>query len=104
MGMLMASPGRIGKPLHPTNLHVNKSMFPHDTVQSKLPDPQWLERWLDEQIKFDQVWEQKVVTVILNNLSLLLQQPISTVQELNQYRRCLARKIAARDAIKLRAA
>ena len=53
MGMLMASPGRIGKPLHPTNLHVNKSMFPNDTVQSKLPDPQWLERWLDEQIKFD---------------------------------------------------
>ena len=39
IGMLMASPGRSGKPLHPTNLHVNKSLFPDDTVQSRLPDP-----------------------------------------------------------------
>ncbi|MFL5271283.1 MAG: ferritin-like domain-containing protein, partial [Anaeromyxobacteraceae bacterium] len=34
IGVLMASGGRSGKPVHPTNLHVNKGLFPHDTVQS----------------------------------------------------------------------
>ena len=42
IGVLMASSGKSGKPLHPTNLHVNKSLFPNDTVQSRLPDPEWL--------------------------------------------------------------
>ena len=35
IGMLMASSSRSGKPLHPTNLHVSKDLFPHDTVQSQ---------------------------------------------------------------------
>ena len=35
VGVLMASSGRSGKPLHPTNLHVNKGLFPNDTVQSE---------------------------------------------------------------------
>ena len=87
IGMLMASSGRSGKPLHPTNLHVNKGMFPQDTVQSKLPDPDWLEHWLDEQIKFDKVWEGKVVTAILKNCSILFQRTFETVQELNRYRK-----------------
>ena len=39
IGVLMASAARTGKPLHPTNLHVNKTLFPRDTVQSRLPDP-----------------------------------------------------------------
>jgi len=39
IGMLMASPRRAGKPMHPTNLHVNESIFPNDTVQSRLPEP-----------------------------------------------------------------
>src|SRR5579862_2932341 len=39
IGVLMASPARAGKPMHPTNLHVNKLLFPNDTVQSRLPDP-----------------------------------------------------------------
>ncbi|MEB0162550.1 ferritin-like domain-containing protein, partial [Glaciimonas sp. CA11.2] len=53
IGVLMASARRTEKPLHPTNLHVNKTLFPNDTVQSRLPDPEWLERWLDDQIQFD---------------------------------------------------
>src|SRR5512147_972081 len=39
VGVLMASGGRAGKPMHPTNLHVSKAHFPLDTVQSRLPDP-----------------------------------------------------------------
>jgi hypothetical protein len=57
----MASARRTEKPLHPTNLHVNQALFPRDTIQSRLPDPEWLERWLDEQIRFDDGWEKKVV-------------------------------------------
>ena len=87
VGVLMASSGRSGKPLHPTNLHVNKALFPDDTVQSRLPDPEWLERWLDEQIRFDREWEQKVVTVILRNLSLLFGREFESVKDLNRFRK-----------------
>ncbi|MGA8055701.1 MAG: ferritin-like domain-containing protein [Burkholderiales bacterium] len=87
IGMLMASAARAGKPLHPTNLHVNKALYPNDTVQSKLPDPEWLERWLDEQIRFGKEWESKVVTMLLKNLSLLFERTIGTVQDLNRYRK-----------------
>jgi hypothetical protein len=87
IGVLMASSGKSGKPLHPTNLHVNKALFPRDTVQSRLPDPQWLERWLDQQIEFNAVWETKVVERILHNLGLLLERSFKTVQELNRYRK-----------------
>lgn len=87
IGMLMASSGRSGKPLHPTNLHVNKDLYPRDTVQSRLPDPDWLEHWLDEQIKFDKLWEGKVVTAILKNCAILFQRSIETVQDLNRYRK-----------------
>jgi len=87
IGVLMASARRTEKPLHPTNLHVNQALFPNDTVQSRLPDPQWLEAWLDKQIKFDDQWETKVVDRILHNLSLLFERSFSSVQELNRYRR-----------------
>jgi hypothetical protein len=87
IGLLMASAGRSSKPLHPTNLHVNQQMYPEDTVQSKLPDPGWLEHWLDEQIRFDKAWETKVVDMILVNLSKLFGRPIKTLQELNRFRR-----------------
>jgi hypothetical protein len=89
IGMLMASSGRSGKPLHPTNLHVNKNLFPQDTVQSRLPDPSWLERWLDEQICFDREWEGKVVQGILRNLSSLFGQSFASVQDLNRYRKTI---------------
>jgi hypothetical protein len=91
IGMLMASSSRSGKPLHPTNLHVSKDLFPHDTVQSKLPDPDWLEHWLDEQIRFGKDWEGKVVTMILKNLSILFDRTFVTVTELNRYRKELTR-------------
>jgi hypothetical protein len=94
VGLLMAASGRSGKPLHPTNLHVNKTLFPNDTVQSRLPDPQWLERWLDQQIRFDREWEAKVVRMILHNLSSLFGEPIDSVQQLNRYRKQLAAQAA----------
>jgi hypothetical protein len=90
IGVLMASSGRSGKPLHPTNLHVNKGLFPRDTVQSRLPDPAWLERWLDEQIRFTRDWEARVVSGILRNLSSLFGREFKSVPELNRYRKELA--------------
>jgi len=89
IGVLMASANRTAKALHPTNLHVNQALFPNDTVQSRLPEPGWLERWLDEQIEFNSDWETRVVDRILHNLSLLFDQSFSSVQELNRYRRSL---------------
>ena len=98
IGVLMASPHRAGKPLHPTNLHVNKVLFPNDTVQSRLPDPSWLERWLDEQIAFDETWEKRVVGMILRNLSSLFDQTFESVQQLNRFRKSLAAAPAATAA------
>jgi len=90
VGVLMASARRTAQALHPTNLHVNKTLFPRDTIQSRLPNPEWLAHWLDTQINFDAVWENKVVDRILHNLSLLMGQSFQTVQELNRYRKGLA--------------
>jgi hypothetical protein len=93
IGVLMASAKRTDKALHPTNLHVNQSLFPRDTVQSRLPDPNWLERWLDEQIRFDKEWETKVVDRILHNLSLLFERTFTSVQDLNRYRKEIAARL-----------
>jgi hypothetical protein len=90
VGVLMASARRTAQALHPTNLHVSEKLFPRDTVQSRLPDPAWLERWLDKQIQFDAAWEGKVVERILHNLSLLFERSFASVQELNRYRKELA--------------
>jgi hypothetical protein len=95
IGVLMASARRTDKALHPTNLHVNQSLFPNDTVQSRLPDPSWLERWLDQQIKFDSHWEGKVVERILHNMSLLFERTFASAQELNRYRKEVAARLAA---------
>ena len=94
VGVLMASAKRTAQALHPTNLHVNKALFPRDTIQSRLPNPEWLEHWLSEQIKFDSEWESKVVERILHNMSLLMNQSFQTVQELNRFRKELMRKLA----------
>ncbi len=91
VGVLMASARRTAQALHPTNLHVNKALFPRDTVQSRLPDPEWLEHWLDQQINFDASWETRVVDRILHNLGLLLERKFASVQELNRYRKELGR-------------
>jgi hypothetical protein len=95
VGVLMASARRTAQALHPTNLHVNKTLFPRDTIQSRLPDPEWLERWLDTQIKFDAVWENKVIERILHNMGLLFERSFSSVQELNRYRKELAKNLSA---------
>jgi hypothetical protein len=83
----MASARRTAKALHPTNLHVSKALFPRDTIQSRLPNPEWLEHWLDKQINFDAVWETKVVERILHNMSLLMERSFKSVQELNRFRK-----------------
>jgi hypothetical protein len=98
VGVLMASARRTAQALHPTNLHVNKALFPNDTVQSRLPDPAWLERWLDAQIRFDDDWERKVVERILHNMGLLFERTFSSVQELNRYRKEVAARLAAAAA------
>jgi hypothetical protein len=95
VGVLMASARRTSQALHPTNLHVNKALFPNDTVQARLPNPDWLEHWLDKQIDFDAVWENKVVERILHNMSLLMERSFGTVQELNKYRKELARELGS---------
>ena len=69
--------------------------YPRDTVQSRLPDPDWLEEWLDKQIRFDAGWEKKVVDRILHNLSLLLERSFESVQELNRYRKEMLKSAAA---------
>jgi len=98
VGVLMASARRTAQALHPTNLHVNKALFPNDTVQSRLPDPAWLERWLDAQIRFDDAWESKVVERILHNMGLLFERTFGSVQELNRYRKEVAARLAAAGA------
>jgi hypothetical protein len=92
--MLMASSQRSAKALHPTNLHVNQTLYPDDTVQSRLPDPQWLEHWLNQQIDFDRVWDSRVVKMILQNLSQLFGENFSSVQELNRYRKSVLLRLA----------
>ncbi|RZU00644.1 ferritin-like domain-containing protein [Rivibacter subsaxonicus] len=98
VGVLMASARRTAQALHPTNLHVNASLFPRDTIQSRLPDPAWLEEWLDKQIQFDAVWENKVVERILHNMSLLMERSFSSVQELNRYRKEITQRLQAAAA------
>jgi hypothetical protein len=94
VGVLMASANRTAQALHPTNLHVNQALFPNDTIQSKLPEPAWLEHWLDRQINFDRDWEKKVVQRILHNASILFERTFESVQELNRYRKELTRALA----------
>ena len=98
VGVLMASARRTAQALHPTNLHVNKTLYPRDTVQSRLPNPDWLEHWLDQQIQFDAVWESRVVDRILHNMGLLLNRSFATVQDLNKYRKELAAELGSASA------
>ena len=95
LGFLMASSGRSGKPLHPTILHVSQVLFPNDTVQSRLPDPDWLEAWLTEKIRFGAEWVARVVGGILRNLSSLFGVELDSLQALNRYRKSLAPALPA---------
>ncbi len=94
IGVLMASSGIAGKPLHPTNLHVSKANFPNDTVQSRLPDPSWLEKWLDTQIDFGKDQEKMVIRTIFNNLSTLFNEVIESAGDLNKLRKQFLANIA----------
>jgi hypothetical protein len=94
IGVLMASANRTSQALHPTNLHVNESMFPNDTVQSKLPDPTWLDAWLSQQIDFNKEWETKVVDRILHNMSILFERGFTSVQDLNRFRKEVGKRLA----------
>jgi hypothetical protein len=98
IGILMASAARAGKPLHPTNLHVSKDMFPNDTVQSRLPDPKWLEQWLDHQIQFDKVCENKVIGSILAKLGTLYDRTLESATDLKNFRKELIARGAAGPA------
>ena len=93
VGVLMTSSARSAKALHPTNLHVNAGLFPEDTIQSHLPDPAWLEYWLDEQIRFDAPWEGKVVNTILTKLSNLFGRSLANTKELNRYRKEISQSL-----------
>jgi hypothetical protein len=95
IGVLMASSTRSSKPIHPTNLHVNTSLFPQDTVQSRLPEPEWLEHWLEKQINFSDEHERRVISIILTKLTTLLGTKLPDVKTLRQYRRDLARQLQA---------
>lgn len=97
IGVLMASANRTQQALHPTNLHVNKDLFPNDTVQSRLPEPDWLEEWLDTQICFDLEWEQKVSSRILHIMSKLMDRSFETVKDLNRYRKELTALVLPED-------
>jgi len=103
VGVLMASARRTAQALHPTNLHVNQALFPRDTIQSRLPNPEWLEHWLDKQIQFDAVWENKVVERILANMSSLMERSFGSVQDLNRYRKELTRALEQRVNEKMQA-
>ena len=67
----------------------------NDFDRSRLPDPEWLEHWLDKQIEFNAVWETKVVERILHNLSLLMDRSFKSVQELNRFRKEITATLAA---------
>ncbi|KVO03119.1 ferritin [Burkholderia ubonensis] len=88
IGVLMTNP-RMNRAMHPTNLHVNKSLFPNDTVNGRLPDPEWLGQWLDGEIRFTGDWETKVERGILSNLSALLDEQFETPHALRKYQKSL---------------
>lgn len=48
--------GKKSAQLHPTTLPVAKGIT-NNTIASRTPDPEWHERWLDEQIQFNTAWE-----------------------------------------------
>jgi rubrerythrin len=93
VGVLMTN-ARLNKAMHPTNLHVNKSLYPDDTVNGRLPDSEWLEQWLSHEIHFDSQWESKVEQGILSSLSDLLGQDFSDSHALRRYHKGLSRAVA----------
>jgi len=85
IGVLMCN-SRLNKAMHPTNLHVNKQLYPRDSVNSGLPDTQWLKQWLDHEICFDETWEERVEKGILGNYSSLFSRNFSNAKDIRQLR------------------
>lgn len=102
IGVLMTN-ARFNKAMHPTNLHVNRSLYPHDTVNGRLPDPSWLETWLTNEIGFNEEWELKVETAILQNYGSLFGTKLNTPVELRDLRRTLAKRGQLCTEVPLRA-
>ena len=75
IGLLMASSQRSGKPLHPTNLHVNQDAVPqrHGAEPAARPGLAGALARPADQLRRD-VGEAKVVGMILQNLSSLFEQ------------------------------
>jgi hypothetical protein len=94
VGSLMASVRKPSQALHPTNLHVNTALFPRDTIQSRLPDPNWLEPWLEQQIRCDAEDEKRIADRILLNLGVLFGRRFDSPQSLHRYRREIERAAA----------
>ena len=96
IGVLMASAGRSSQPLHPTTIPVSTTVQEDlRTVQSRMPEPEWLEHWLNNQIRFDATYENKVATNILNKLSTLMNQSFETVKDLSRFRKEMSVKLNA---------
>jgi rubrerythrin len=85
IGVLMCN-SRLNKAMHPTNLHVNKQLYPRDSVNSRLPDTEWLKQWLDNEIRFDEEWESKVEKGILGNYSSLFGRDFSSAKDIRRLR------------------
>ena len=58
----------------------------------------WLQHWLDHQIKFAAAWATKVVDRMLHNLSALLHGSFKTVQDSNRYRKDVAKAVSGKPA------
>ena len=91
IGVLMTN-ARLNKAMHPTNLHVNKMLFPNDTVNGRLPDPGWLEHWLNHEIHFDETWEHRVNHAVLSSFSNLFDIRLDSSRALRDYRQKLLDK------------
>ncbi len=98
IGVLMTN-ARMNKAMHPTNLHVNESLYPNDTVNGRLPDPSWLREWLDNEICFDGEWEKKVTTGVLGSLSGLFQTNFEDSHHLRMYQKSLTNTVTTGDAV-----
>lgn len=85
IGVLMCN-SRLNKAMHPTNLHVNKKLYPRDSVNSRLPDTEWLKEWLDNEIRFDETWEKKVERGILGNYSSLFGKELCSAKDIRRFR------------------
>jgi hypothetical protein len=84
IGVLMTN-ARINRAMHPTNLHVNKTLYPNDTVNGRLPDPAWVEEWLRKEICFDRTWEKRVEDAILENFSSAFGQRFESSHDLRRF-------------------